>query len=184
MNEYEEIRKQYKPERIKWLLIAESPPPPPEFGGSRHFYRATPPRDDDRLFSHTMRALYEDAAALSESDLQSKKEQWLKRFCTDGCYMIEALEESQVHSVTKKERQAKLKQAIPRLLERVGELAEVDTKIILIKSNPFDVMAEPLRDGGFTVLNEKLVDYPGIYNVTAYEQKLRHLFVSQGWKTR
>jgi hypothetical protein len=45
----------------------------------------------------------------------------------------------------------------------------------LVKSNVFEVAAEPLRDAGFTVLNHELVDYPGHYNQKAYREKLARL---------
>lgn len=89
--------------------------------------------------------------------------------------MIEALEVSQVHEITKKQRQTRIHDVLPRLIERVQELVSSDTKIILIKSNVFDVAAVPLRDAGFTVLNTELVDYPGRYNQRDFREKLSKL---------
>jgi hypothetical protein len=57
----------------------------------------------------------------------------------------------------------------------VRELAGPDTKLILIKSNVFEVAAEPLRQAGFTVLNTGLLDYPGRFNQRAYREKLAAL---------
>ena len=54
----------------------------------------------------------------------------------------------------------------------MGELTGADTKLILIKSNVFDVAAEPLREAGFTVLNTELLDYPGHFNQRSYREKL------------
>lgn len=154
------------------LLIAESPPPAADVQSSRQFYRADRIRKDDRLFVNTMRALYPEALNKSELELEQEKQQWLERFAADGWFMIEALEESQVHEVTRKQRQSRIHDALPRLLERVHELAKPDTKIILIKSNVFEVAAEPLREAGFTVLNTELIDYPGQFNQRAYRDKL------------
>lgn len=94
---------------------------------------------------------------------------------SDGWYMIESLETSLEHEVTKKQRQELIRQHLPRLLERVHALAEKDTKIILIKSNVFDVAAEPLKNEGFTVLNTGLLDYPGRFNQRDYREKLAAL---------
>jgi hypothetical protein len=124
---------------------------------------------------NTIKAIYSEAADMTERELEEEKERWLWRFQTDGYYMIEALEESQEHEVTKKQRQERIRQELPRLLERVGELAESNTKIILIKSNVFEVAAGTLRDAGFTVLNTELVDYPGQFNQRAYREKLARL---------
>lgn len=173
--EYDEIRKKYQPDRIAFLLIAESPPPAPHIQSSRQFYYADRIRKDDRLFTNTIRAIYPETADTPEPALEAQKESWLQRLKQDGVYMIEALEDSQEHEVTKKDRQARIRAALPRLIERVGQLANADTKIILIKSNVFDVAAEPLRQSGFTVLNTELVDYPGRFNQRAYREKIAGL---------
>lgn len=175
MESYDKLRQQYRPTRIKALLIAESPPPSKDIPSSRHFYRSDTARTDDRLFTNTIRALYPAAADLSETELEQEKEYWLRKFQSDGWYMIEALEASQQHSVTKSERQARIRESLPRLIERIQELAGSDTKLILIKSNVFEAAAEPLRKAGFTVLNTGLVDYPGHFNQRAYRDKLSKL---------
>lgn len=173
---YDKTRKTYQPKHITVLFIAESPPPAnPAEPSSRHFYRSDRTRTGDRLFVNTIKALYSDAAELTESDIEQQKEHWLQRFMHDGYYMIEALEESQVHEVTKQNRQAKIQEHLPALLAQVSTLAKPDTKIVLIKSNVFVVAAEPLRKAGFTVLNTKLVDYPGQFNQRAYRDKVQNL---------
>lgn len=172
---YDIIREKYRPHHIKVLLIAESPPPAPDVQSSRQFYYTGRIRKDDRLFTNTIRALYPDAVDTPEHELETQKEQWLERFKHDGWYMIEALTESQPHEVTKQQRQERIRQALPDLLSRVRALVSADTKIILIKSNVYDIAATPLRDAGFTVLNTELVDYPGRYNQKAYRTKLAAL---------
>jgi len=172
---YEDVRRKYLPKHVKVLLIAESPPPAPEVQSSRQFYYTDRIRKDDRLFVNTIRALYPETVETPEPELETQKEQWLRRFQADGWYMIEALEESQVHEVTKKERQARIQAAAPRLVERVRGIAEPGTKVILIKSNVYDMAAKPLRDAGFNVLNTELVDYPGRFNQRAYREKLAGL---------
>jgi hypothetical protein len=172
---YDELRRQYRPDHVRFLLIAESPPPAASIDSSRHFYRADRVRHEDRLFVNTVRALYPETEEQPETELEQDKEAWLRKFQADGWYMIEALEESQRHEVTKKQRQTRIAESLPRLLERVKEIASSDTKIILIKSNVFDVAAGPLREAGNQVLNTGLVDYPGRYNQHAYREKLRRL---------
>ena len=175
MSDYESLRQQYRPSHIKFLLIAESPPPSAGVNSSRQFYRTDIVYTNDRLFVNTIKALYTEAEDSTEKELEPHKETWLRRFQADGFYMIEALEESQRHEVTKEQRQKRIRAALPLLIERVGALAEKDTRIILIKSNVFEVAAEPLRNAGFTVINTELVDYPGQYNQRAYREKLAKL---------
>jgi hypothetical protein len=175
MQTYEATRQQYRPKHIKVLLIAESPPPAADVASSRQFYRSDRVRIGDRLFINTIKALYPQTSAMTELELESSKDQWLRTFQADGWYMIEALEVSQEHEVTKSERQTLIHKALPHLLTRVRELASPDTKLILIKSNVFVVAAEPLRQAGFTVFNTELVDYPGRFNQQAYRAKLSSL---------
>lgn len=175
MTEYDELRKNYKPDTIKVLFIAESQPPVASKASSRHFYRADQVRRDDRLFTNTIRALYPEVAEAKEAEIQENKEAWLQRFKADGFYMIETLPNSLVHEVTKEERQELIKEHLPALLERVRTLAAPGTKVILIKSNVFVVAAEPLRQAGYNVLNTALLDYPGRFNQRAYREKLASL---------
>lgn len=175
MSLYESLRKSYRPDHVVVLLIAESPPPPPEVQSSRQFYYTDRIRKNDRLFVNTVKAVYPEAAGMTELQLEQEKVQWLRRLQKDGYYMIEALDESQQHEVTKQQRQERIRHAIPSLLKKVSQLADDDTRIILIKSNVFDVAAVPLRNAGFTVLNTELVDYPGRFNQRAYREKLTSL---------
>lgn len=174
--DYEMIRKQYLPKDIRVLFIAESPPPGnPKIQSSRHFYRSDIVRRDDRLFTNTMKAIYPGAVQKTETELGQEKKQWLNKFQSDGYYMIEALNESLPHEVTKKQRQQLIADRIPALIGRVQKLAGKHTKIILIKSNVFNVTAQPLKNAGFAVLNTELVDYPGRYNQRAYRKKIAAL---------
>ena len=172
MSTYNDVRQQYKPEMITYLLIAESPPPAAGVTSSRQFYRAEYQKADDRLYAYTMRAVFPEADTLESKELEADKEAWLRRFAEAGCYMIEALGTSLQHEVTKKERQALLAEHQGELIERVAKLVTADTKLILIKSNVFVVLAEPLGAAGFTVLNRQLLDYPGRFNTRDYREKL------------
>ncbi|HSD56278.1 MAG TPA: hypothetical protein VLA92_03945 [Candidatus Saccharimonadales bacterium] len=175
MSSYDQVREQYKPTHIRYLIIAESQPPSPHIQSSRQFYYADRIRKDDRLFTNTMRALYPEYADTPEPDLEAQKEKLLRRFQADGWYMIESLETSLKHEVTKKQRQILIAENLPRLIQRVKSLADEHTKVILIKSNVFVMAAEPLREAGLNVLNKELLDYPGHFNQRAYREKLAAL---------
>lgn len=172
MSDYDKAREEYKPREIKVLMIAESQPPAANVQSSRQFYYIDRIRKEDRLFTNTIKALYPEAANLTEAQIQPDKQKWLRRFQADGWYMIEALETSLPHEVTKQQRQELIAAALLGLLERVKKLASKDTKLILIKSNVFEVAAQPLRDAGYTILNKQLLDYPGRFNQKAYREKL------------
>lgn len=130
MDSYETTRQQYRPKHIKALLIAESPPPAADVvDSSRQFYRTDFTYPDDRLFVNTIRALYPEAMELSTQELAHDKKHWLERFQADGWYMIEALTQSEPHEATKKQRQARILEELPHLLERVASLTRADTKL-------------------------------------------------------
>jgi|SRR5579884_20842 len=176
--DYESIRLRYKPKAVKYLLIAESPPPPPEVQSSRQFYYTERIRKDDRLFTNTIRAVFPETTKIPESELEKNKEYWLNKFKAAGFYMIEALELSQEHEVSKIKRQRLIRETLTNLIDRVRQIANKNTKIILIKSNVYEIAAEPLRQAGFNILNKELVDYPGRFNQKAYREKLSKLINS------
>lgn len=175
MSSYESVRLKYKPLNIRYLLIAESPPPPPQVQSSRQFYYSDRIRRNDRLFVNTIKALYESAAQSAESEIEEHKEEWLRRLQRDGVYMIEALQESQEHQVTKQQRQERIRNELPMLIKKVSALVDARTELVLIKSNVFKIASDPLKAAGFTVLNDTLVDYPGQFNQRAYQKKLASL---------
>lgn len=182
MSSYEDLRQQYRPQTIEWLFLAESPPPGAGAGGSRHFYRTDKMRLEDRLFLNTMRALYpKSTEGKPETDLEIHKEAWLRRFQADGCYMTEALEESQQHKVKKEIRQEKIGAALPRLIERLRILTTPQTKLFLIKSNVYEVASSPLQAAGFKVMNSHLIDYPGRFNQARYRERLTEALGRAGW---
>ncbi|HSX47016.1 MAG TPA: hypothetical protein VLF87_03455, partial [Patescibacteria group bacterium] len=90
---------------------------------------------------------------------------------------------SMPHEATKPERQAFIEKNLPKLVEQVKSLAIADTKLILIKSNVFDIAAKPLRDAGFNVINEQLIDYPGRFSQKAFQAKLPPLMAAHGWSS-
>jgi hypothetical protein len=182
--EYEKLREKYRPEHIKWLFIAESPPPKKLIHSTRYFYLPDyDPKlgEEDRLFSNTIRALYPEADKLSKEELQAEKEKWLRRFQADGCYLIEASPVSFPHRFKPRERQEKLKEYFPWLLERVESLAEEDTRIILIKSNVFIVVEGKLKMRGYKVINDGNLTYPGVWQEQVYRTKLKELMSASGW---
>ena len=174
--EYELIREKYRPVKIKVLFIAESPPPADSSKPTtRAFYRLEAAGDGDRLFNNTMQALYPDEVGGNLENPASRKAELLQRFQADGFYMIEVLDESLVPGTKTSQRQKELKEAVPALVEKVKKLADDQTKIILIKSNPFKICADPLREAGFDVLNTETLNYPGYWQEKAYREKLAKL---------
>ena len=174
--DYEAIRQIYRPEKIKLLFIAESPPPADASKPTtRGFYRLESAGDGDRLFNNMMQVLYPESAAVNLENLANEKDKWLRRFQADGYYLVEALTTSMPHEAKTSERVKLLKNQLPELISRVGKLIKPGTPIVLIKSNPYKVCAEPLRDAGYRVLNTETLNYPGYWQEQAFRTKLIHL---------
>lgn len=174
--DYEQLRQSYLPQTINVLFIAESPPPESSAKPTtRAFYSLASAGEGDRLFNNTMRALYPEDAEGNLENLAKNKEEFLRRFQADGFYMIEALTQSLIPGTKTSERIRHLKDSLPELLKRVEGLATPETKIVLIKSNPFKVCAEPLRAAGYNVLNQETLNYPGYWQEKHYRDKLKIL---------
>ncbi len=178
--QYELIRQTYKPADIKWLFVAESAPPPAGTISTRHFY-LNDVGEGDRLFTNTVKALYPEVLNIGETDLARQKHDWLKRFQSDGCYMIESLEESLPHGTTPAVRKQKIKDILPQLITKIEALSGPNTKIILIKSNPYNIASGPLKEAGLNVINDALIDYPGYWREEPYRQKLLQTMQKHGW---
>ena len=85
--EFEQARLKYKPDKIKYLLVAESPP---EIEKKRFFYFEEV-KIQDSLFIQTMKVLYPNDI-VDVPTLRSNKPAFLKRFQGDGFYLIDALD--------------------------------------------------------------------------------------------
>jgi hypothetical protein len=81
---YDELRQEYRPERVRLLLVAESPPDPRK--GDRRFFYA-PELTTDNLYRSVALALYGDEPAFNERD----KPAVLKRLQRDGVWLVDAV---------------------------------------------------------------------------------------------
>ncbi len=181
MQDYENLRQNFRPAQVKWLLVAESGPPKPTQTSTRHFYRMEA-REGDRLFTNTIKAIYPETMELKEPELEKDKLKWLQRLQTDGFYMIEAVPYSIPHGVKTPIRRQKIRESLPDLIQRLRELVEGDTRIILIKSNTFIEAAGLLKEAGFKVINDEFLDFPGYWREQQYREKLAEMLKQNGWK--
>ena len=148
---YTKARNRYKPREITTLLIVEGPPD----NLDRYFYFEEVKKHDS-LFLEIMGVLYPEQkkrylasgrdAILKEELLESFKEDgyWLLDLCEIPCgLMDESLEDH-----------------ITNLLERLKNLIDKKTLIILIKANVYDLCYGPLSANGYHVYNER-IPFPG-----------------------
>jgi hypothetical protein len=112
---YEELREQYRPERLRVLLVAESPPDPGE--GERRFFYA-PELRVDNLYRGVAQALYGEH---DEMDILDKPAV-LDRIRADGYWLVDAVDEP-INKLGSAARARAIAAGVPRLAERCVELA-------------------------------------------------------------
>jgi hypothetical protein len=86
MDKYKEARLKYKPDKIKFLLVAESPPMNPE----SYFYFENMTKNDG-FYLEIINTLY-CRERLAPKFLRENKQLFLNCFKRDGFYLIDACE--------------------------------------------------------------------------------------------
>lgn len=147
----EKSRLKYKPEIVKYLLIAEAPPHSLE----RFFYFDNV-RQHDYLFLGVTQALY---PTLKEQFLLSGrsseiKNSILKKFQQEGFYLLD-LSELPLSLLN-----TTLQSQLPHLLERINSIADSSTQIILIKANVYDTSFQFLKQRFRNVVDQRIT-FPG-----------------------
>lgn len=171
---YEETRRKYKPEEIRTLLIAEAPP---KTDSGRFFYFKDV-KDKDSLFLETMKVLYPDLFT-STKEVREMKPDFLKQFSNDGFYLIDA-SEVPMEDTTPRIKIRQLREHLPSLMDKVRNLVDKETKIILISATVYKVCFEPLKNAGLNVLNEGSIDFPGLGRQKLFREKLGSVLKAHG----
>ena len=168
-NRFEIARIKYKPDKIKYLLIAESPP---DESSNRFFYYECVD-EKDSLFLETMKVLYPNDYTDAKT-ARKRKKQFLKKFKDDGFYLIDSTNQP-VPSFSRTKKLSQIKKTLPILKEKINGLVEKNTKIILISSTVYEICEEPLKRMGFNIINEEMIDFPGSGGQVKYRTKMAKL---------
>ena len=147
----EKARQKYKPETVKYLLVAEAPPDSLE----RFFYYDNV-RQHDYLFLGVAEALY---PKLKEQFLLSGRSSEIKNSILhtlqqDGFYLLD-LSELPL-SLLDIDFQSQL----PKLVEKINSIADDSTQIILIKANVYDIAFYYLKQKFQNVVDQRIA-FPG-----------------------
>ena len=147
----ENARQKYKPEIVKFLLIAGAPPDSLE----RFFYYENV-RQHDYLFLGVAEAIY---PTLKEQFLVSQRSSEIKNTILqslqqDGFYLLDLSELPLSHL------ENDLKSQLPTLVEKINSLADENTQIILIKANVYDIAFQFLKQKFNNVVNQRIT-FPG-----------------------
>lgn len=165
--ERERLRHSYKPSKIRFLFIAESPP------NSGGFFYNPKTIGRDSLFAETMRTL----RLWPENKTMSKgfdKRPLLKRFQSMKYYLLDS-SQTPVDKLGFRERNRKVRGEIPRLIREIKKLKP--DKIVLVKKNVFQIVGPALvkEDFAVRVLNKTFLAFPSHGNQLKYRRHLRRL---------
>ncbi|OBK23801.1 hypothetical protein A5634_05040 [Mycobacterium asiaticum] len=139
---------QYRPERIRLLLIAEAPPADP----NRYFYFHEV-NAYDSLFRHVARSL------LAVDPTRENKPELLAQLKQDGVFLID-LNPDPIDGTP-------LNSYVPELVHRVQELSP--ERIVLIKATVYDAAYRTLAAAGLPVSSVR-IPFPGSGQQTNFSQ--------------
>lgn len=172
MNKFEVARHKYKPIQIEYLLVAETPP---KSNSNRFFYFENVDKQDS-LFIETIKLLYpSEIEFIKIQEIRRRKKTFLKKFSSDGFYLIDSLDEpfEKRYSSTEKIRLIKLGQN--NLIAKIKSLLSENTKVILISSPVYKANYEFLKGQGIPVINEESIDFPGSGGQKKYREKMNRI---------
>ncbi len=165
MADFSRARRKYRPRKVRFLLIAESPP---SSGGFFYFPTTI---GKDHLFRETMKAL----KFWPENEPMRRgvdKSSMLRRFRSMGFYLLDTCV-SPVDKMPPGERRTAVQNQTPRL---VNEVIEADpSHIFVVKSSIFRPVSQALREAGMhkRVINTIAVPFPSHGNQRVYRARLR-----------
>lgn len=147
----EKARQKYKPEKVKYLLVAEAPPDSLD----RFFYYDSV-RQHDYLFLGIAEALY---PKLKEQFLLSGRSSEIKNIILqtlqkDGFYLLD-LSELPISLLD-----TDLQSQLPSLVEKIYSVVDDNTQIILIKKNVYDVAFYYLKQKFKNIIDQRIT-FPG-----------------------
>jgi hypothetical protein len=179
LNSFALASRKYRPATVRILFIAEAPP---AYESKRFFY-FTGLRQGDTLFLEMMKTLYplevgfsgdRFTDGLSSAAIRLRKAELLKRFKSDGFYLIDACERPIPQGADAALKIGLMQNALPALKATVRRLCSAETLgILLIGAVTYDVCAEALRAEGMNVLTKAAINHPAHGGQILFRAKLR-----------
>lgn len=162
INIYKKQRDAYKPKKINYIFIFESPPINGEY-----FYDISGSQNET-LFRNMMLTLFNQKF--------DSKEKGLKFFKKYGFLLVD-LSYKPVNGINNRnERIDVLKSHFDNLLEDLKLLVSKQTKIILVMRHVTDICLEKNLGKNFKVINPNLfVPFPNHYHFLKFKSKIRKL---------
>ena len=158
-----QLRKRYRPKKIKVLFVAESPP---ESSEDRFFYNWRQERWDN-MYRTVMKAVFPEFEYRP-----GEKDNWLRKFSKHGYYLIDVTDRP-VNRLSPAERRYALDAAVKAKLTEIKMLVSPSTPIVLVKKNVFSALNRRLRDAGYNVSHESFLPFPSHGHQKEFVRKCR-----------
>ena len=180
LESFEQAMVRYRPDPLRLLFIAEAPP---AYRVNRLFYFQDI-KTGDALFLEMMKVVYGAFIGFSEAEgflkplsvkeVRERKPALLNRFASDGYFLIDASERPMPDGATAPAKLALLRQSLPGLKIRVKALlGEQPVPIVLIGRVTHEACFGPLKDEGYNVINEEMINHPARGGQLLFRKKLR-----------
>ena len=174
--DYEALRKNYKPNKITALFIAESPPAPK----SNRFFYLEGVTKADTLYLETMRVLFpETTSKQTAKQIRANKAFYLTAFKDKGFYLIDGTD-TPIAGMSKSRKLSTLAHDTRRLQEKVRGLVTADTPIVLITTTVWKTHYAVLRQLGYKVANSTAIPHPAYGNNRKFNEGLETILRLQG----
>ena len=169
---FAQARKKYLPSPVKLLFVTEAPPSPEE---NRYFFFEKVQRGDS-LFLETSKVFFAEEVAAFDTvkALREEKVYFLKRFQEAGFHLIHAVDEPQPNR-TPAARRNIYRANLPSLIKQILTVANVRTPIVLISAVVYEACYQQLRQAGFNILNESMIEFPNSGQQINFRRKLSRL---------
>lgn len=152
---YTQLREQWKPEKVRLLLVGESAPDDRGDLASRRFFYAETLTGRDALFRGVVEAV------LGERHLDSRtatKTAWLNQLRDRGVFLIDLVPYPVNGSQQRGERARARRESVAGCVARAAAL-EPDGVIVCHKPS-FDVLKGPLVGAGLPLLHDRAIPFP------------------------
>lgn len=171
-NVFARARKKYLPPTVKLLFITEAPPDPEE---NRYFFFEKVVRGDS-LFLETIKVLFPEEVAAFETvkALRAEKVYFLERFQEEGFHLIHAVDEPQPDT-TPAARKKTYRANLPSLIKQILTVVSVRTPIILVSAVVYEACYQGLKQAGFNIINESMIEFPNSGQQINFRRKLTRL---------
>lgn len=176
MPSIQELRERYKPKRVKYLLIAESPPESPP-GELRFFYNPEQEKGD-YFFRSVMEVIFPE---FKDQYKKGGKGKYLERFKEAGFFMMDAVD-TPVNKIPAKEKARLIKSNVDSKVSEIQKLVSKDAPIFLIKKNIFHVYYDALKDLGFNVVQDEFLPFPSTGNQYKFKDKFKTYLSMLGYE--